>query len=112
MTEQKKTYLAYLDSQEWWTIRKQAMRRANFRCERESPSGPRHEGPLEVHHRHYDNLGHEALDDVEVLCHGCHRNEHIPRNRKKRALERDGQARLFDRWWDDNEPIDQPLEAA
>ena len=86
------------------------MRRANFRCERQKPGEPRHEGPLEVHHRHYDTLGNERLDDVEVLCSSCHRNEHTPRNKKKRVLEAYGQSRLFDRWDDDD--ITHPLEAA
>jgi 5-methylcytosine-specific restriction endonuclease McrA len=97
------SYLEYLDSPEWWAIRRTAMRRANWTCEREKPGDPRHEGPLDVHHRHYDTLGNENPDDVEVLCQVCHRSEHVPRNKKKRALERHGQQRLFDRWWDNHE---------
>lgn len=93
-----KDYLDYLDSPEWWTIRRSAMRRANWRCEQEKSGDPRHEGPLEVHHRHYRTLGNEALDDVEVLCPACHRAKRIPRNLRKRALESYGQERLFDRW--------------
>jgi 5-methylcytosine-specific restriction endonuclease McrA len=92
-------YLEYLDSPEWWQIRRDAMRRAQFRCEREKPGDPRHEGPLEVHHRHYATLGCERLEDVEVLCRACHRAKRIPRNLRKRLLEtRHGQLRLFDRW--------------
>jgi 5-methylcytosine-specific restriction endonuclease McrA len=49
---------------------------------------------------HYRNLGHERPEDVVVLCPDCHRDEHVPRNLKKRELERHGQQRLFDRWWD------------
>jgi 5-methylcytosine-specific restriction endonuclease McrA len=107
-----KEYLDYLESPEWWTIRRTAMRRANWRCEREKPGDPRHEGPLEVHHRTYENLGRERLDDVEVLCPACHRNEHIPRNVKKRQLEAYGQARLFDRWVDERDDWPVPLKAA
>jgi len=103
-------YLYYLESPEWWTIRRAAMRRAQFRCERQKPGEPRHEGPLEVHHLHYDTLGNERPEDVVVLCDPCHRNEHIPRNKRKRILEAYGQARLFDRWDDDDQAI--PLEAA
>ena len=93
-----KDYLDYLDSPEWWSIRRNAMRRAQWRCEQEKPGESRHEGPLEVHHRHYKTLGNEALDDVEVLCPACHRAKRIPCNRRKRALESYGQERLFDRW--------------
>ena len=106
MSNHHRTYLQYLDSPEWRTIRRAAMRRAQFRCERENPGGLRHEGALEVHHRHYLTFGHERLEDVEVLCPDCHRSEHVPRNLKKRELERYGQARLFDRWWDDHENQD------
>ena len=93
-----RNYLEYLDSPEWWTIRRSAMRRAQFRCERESPLGPRHDGPLDIHHKHYRTLGCESLDDVEVLCRACHRAERRPTNRQKARLERHGQQRLFDRW--------------
>jgi 5-methylcytosine-specific restriction endonuclease McrA len=88
------------------------MRRANFRCERQKPGEPRHEGPLDVHHKHYDTLGHEGPDDVEVLCRTCHHNEHIPRNKKYRILEAYGQQRLpgLDRWGLD--AMNPPLKAA
>lgn len=98
-----RSYLEYLDSPEWWTVRRSAMRRAHWKCEREKPGDVRHEGPLELHHKHYRTLGREALDDVEVLCSSCHRAERIPVNRRKRQLEAHGQQRLFDRWWNDHE---------
>jgi len=109
MTEHQRNYLSYLESPEWWTIRKAAMRRARFQCQRQKPGEPRHDGPLDVHHLHYETLGHEGLDDVIVLCRSCHRAEHIPRNKQKRLLEAYGQQRLpgFDRWSDDD-----ALEAA
>jgi 5-methylcytosine-specific restriction endonuclease McrA len=107
MTQKMQTYLEYLDSPEWWTIRRRAMRRANWRCEQEKPGEPRHEGPLELHHRHYRTLGCETLEDVEVLCPACHRAKRIPRNLQKRSLESYGQDRLFERWG-----IDDANEAA
>lgn len=103
-------YLEYLESPNWWAVRKAAMRRANFRCQRQKPGEPRHDGPLDVHHLHYDTLGHEGPDDVIVLCRPCHRAEHIPRNKRNRILEAYGQTRLFDRWDDDEATL--PLEAA
>ena len=33
--------------------------------------------PLQTHHLHYETLGHEEEEDVEVLCRECHMvNEH------------------------------------
>jgi hypothetical protein len=93
-------YLDYLDSPEWWQQRRAALLRAGYRCEREYPNGPRHEGPLEVHHRKYHRLGDEAIDDLEVLCAVCHEAEGKPCNRMKLRLELCGQQRLFDRWED------------
>jgi 5-methylcytosine-specific restriction endonuclease McrA len=86
-------YLEYLESPEWWTIRKQAVRRADYCCER---CGNR--GSIEVHHRTYCRLGDESAEDLEVLCSTCHRAERVPKNRRKRVLEQCGQLRLFDRW--------------
>ena len=86
-------YAEYLDSPEWWTTRKQAVQRAEYRCERCGSYGP-----LEVHHRTYRSLGCEPESDLEALCAACHRNEHLPRNRRKLELERFGQMRLFERW--------------
>lgn len=115
MAHQHRNYLDYLESPEWFAVRRAAMRRAQFRCERQKPGELRHEGPLDVHHKHYDSLGHETLDDVEVLCRRCHHDEHIPCNRRKRMLEAYGQQRLpgFARWGDDDDlTTHHPLEAA
>lgn len=32
---------------------------------------------LHVHHRTYERLGEERLDDVEILCEACHDKEHL-----------------------------------
>ena len=89
----KADYLAFLESPEWWATRKLALQRANYECQR---CGAR--GPLEVHHQTYLRLGDELVSDLEVLCSPCHRAERLPHNKRKLALERYGQLRLFDRW--------------
>ena len=91
-------YWVHLASIEWEALRREAMRRAGFRCERQRPGDPPHPGPFELHHLHYDTVGFETLEDVELLCQSCHRTEHAPRNRQKRLFEAYGQQRLFDRW--------------
>ena len=98
----KQNYVEYLDSPEWWSIRRAAMRRAQFRCEQEKPGDARHEGPLDVHHLHYRTLGCEQLEDVQVLCRSCHRAKRIPVKLQKHQLEEiHGQQRLFERWFGD-----------
>lgn len=93
----KREYLEYLETPEWHAVRKQALARARYRCERCQGCGPLH-----VHHITYIRIGREYLDDLEVLCENCHRAERLPRNIKKRVLEQYGQYRLFDRWQDDD----------
>lgn len=88
-----KEYLEYLESPEWWNLRKLALQRADYHCER-CQSVER----LDVHHRTYQRVGAEYLNDLEVLCRTCHQEEHALRNREKRAFEMYGQGRLFGRW--------------
>ena len=56
-------YLEYLDSPEWWRLRKLALQRAGYQCERCAARTM-----LNVHHRTYQRLGAEYLNDLEVLC--------------------------------------------
>ena len=60
-------YLAYLNSKEWKTLRKQVIERCNNTCERC--------GKLcvsQIHHLTYARVYHEKLDDVQGLCEYCH----------------------------------------
>jgi hypothetical protein len=61
-----KKYRDYLNSIDWYLIRVEVKKRASGRCERCSATG------VEVHHRTYERLGHERLDDLELLCKPCH----------------------------------------
>jgi len=60
-------YLAYIRSPEWRKRREVALFRASYRC---SICGKRR--GLQVHHKTYERLGSEALDDLQVVCRGCH----------------------------------------
>lgn len=64
-------YDTYLDSAHWQECRRAALSAANGRCERCGASEALH-----VHHRTYDRIEHEELQDLEVLCEPCHANEH------------------------------------
>ena len=83
-------YRAYLRSPEWQELRKAALKRAGGRCQ--VCNNPER---LEVHHRTYERIFEETLDDLTVLCRRCHETHHVRRRRKKarqrarqKALER------------------------
>jgi len=68
----RSNYQEYLtESTRWQLLRSVAFRRADYRCER----CKRRTG-LELHHLHYDSIGHEELEDIEALCTDCHKEEH------------------------------------
>ena len=78
--KRREAYAAFIDSAEWKRIRKGALVRAGFRCQRCSSE----ENVLHVHHRSYKRFGGRELpEDLEVLCVPCHRQQH------KRVFGRD-----------------------
>jgi len=52
----------------------------------------------DVHHRHYNSLGHESLADLLILCQNCHKQIH------KRPIPVDeaciSSAELVEEFWD------------
>ncbi len=67
----KKYHKKYLQSQEWSKLKTQALSRANYKCQL---CNARNE--LHIHHRTYNNIGNEDLDDLIVLCRKCHEKFH------------------------------------
>lgn len=66
-------YDVYLRSQRWREFRTAMLELADGTCERCGAS--EHENRLlvlDVHHLHYQTLGCEVPDDVQVLCRPCH----------------------------------------
>lgn len=61
-------YAAYMTSDQWVSVREAALLRAQGECQRCHAWNC----TLEVHHLTYDRLGHEASEDLQVLCHKCH----------------------------------------
>lgn len=55
----------YLSSYAWWDKRYQVMQRDDYKCTCGSQA-------TEVHHKHYDNIGREQLEDLVALCSTCH----------------------------------------
>lgn len=64
-------YADYLRTTEWALTRDLALRRAGHRCQ--VCNGNRR---LQVHHRTYDRVRCERLDDLTVLCRDCHAGHH------------------------------------
>ena len=60
-------YKKYLKSVEWKTKRSFAIKMAKYKCQRCGSTKK-----LEVHHKNYECLYYERLNDVEVLCTNCH----------------------------------------
>lgn len=60
-------YAEYLQTPEWRSKRQWALERAGNRCQVCNCTGEMH-----VHHRTYENLGHEQPGDLTVLCRACH----------------------------------------
>ena len=65
------TYAEYLNTRHWKLFRESYIKRFEGVCEICTIKGD------ELHHLHYDNLGHEQFDDVIFLCRGCHQKEHM-----------------------------------
>lgn len=65
------SYGQYLKTRHWQGMRKQALARADNKCE--ICGSDRF---LNVHHEIYRGRGKEKLSDLKVLCSGCHCNEH------------------------------------
>ena len=66
------TYSEYLKSPEWHKLRKQALNRADYRCQ--TCNGTE---SINVHHRVYPvKLGTEPITDLVVLCRCCHKIFH------------------------------------
>ena len=61
-------YKQYIKSEEWSNKRRYALYKADYRCQKCG----RRATSLEVHHKHYDTLYRERLEDVQVLCVSCH----------------------------------------
>jgi uncharacterized protein with PIN domain len=60
-------YKTYLKTEHWRELRADASTKAGHRCQVCNKKGL-----IDVHHRTYERLGAEKLEDVIVLCRECH----------------------------------------
>ncbi len=68
-------YPAYLRTDHWQKLRKAVLKRDGDRCSLCNAADGLH-----VHHRSYDRLGRESLDDLTTLCDRCHGTFHGSRS--------------------------------
>jgi 5-methylcytosine-specific restriction endonuclease McrA len=100
-------YRARLASPEWQRMRTARIATAYGKCERCHAYRP---NSLELHHRHYKNLGAEKHEDLELLCQECHQTadgerreqrEDAWENRVYAWAESEGvQRRRGSDWWE------------
>jgi len=62
---------AYMASGDWDHRRRDALRRAGYRCQLCNA-----DKPLDVHHRTYERFGNELPGDLIALCRECHDRFH------------------------------------
>lgn len=76
----KEQYDRYRNSSDWKAKRKARLEMDKYRCRRCGLDGD------VVHHRTYENIGNEKMEDLETLCSWCHKRIHgldkIVHNRK------------------------------
>ena len=65
----QKWYPRYLSSVAWKSKRREVLVRDGYRCQCGAVA-------TEVHHKNYDTVGNEALEDLISLCRGCHEKRH------------------------------------
>ena len=72
-------YNRYMLSKAWRRRRARAIKRADSRCEFVSKDGKRCwvHSRLMVHHKTYQNFGHEKQADLQVLCEDHHAVEEL-----------------------------------
>jgi len=61
-------YGDYLNSADWKRRRQRCLQRDGYECR---ICGNKHE--LNVHHKHYTNVGAEKPNDLTTLCEPCHK---------------------------------------
>ncbi len=74
----KAEYAQYLKSKHWKAKRKEAIGFYGAKCSRcGSQPAPNHSSYyMRVHHKSYEHLGAEPMEDLEVLCLCCHEQHH------------------------------------
>ncbi len=73
---------------------------------------------LELHHKHYDTLGDESDEDVEILCEFCHkkadrqRASHMRKRLYNKRMNAWASKRYGEMWelWKDEDEVEQQFD--
>lgn len=99
------SYREYINSKDWQNKRKYTLHKRGHHCEK--CFSKKH---LEVHHKNYNTLYHERLEDVEVLCKKCHPRADAVREYKTAYVTWAGK-KFGDNWWRyDNEALQDEFD--
>ena len=70
-------YETYLASPHWRSVRQRVLEAQQTRLQRNVCEGCGKEGVgFDVHHKTYERLGNELIEDCQVLCEQCHHKLH------------------------------------
>lgn len=78
-------YIDYINSEQWKLKRKQALRFHGAKC---YTCGAKK--LLQIHHLTYKNLFNEKMEDLRVLCMGCHSAVHSKKTTKTKIITEEG----------------------
>lgn len=71
-------YKQYRDSKVWEDIKTQVKERDRYKCQ---SCGELNDNkfviPLHVHHKSYDRIYCEPIEDLQTLCSSCHQAQHV-----------------------------------
>lgn len=74
-------YRDYLTTDHWRRTRQRALKERGQRCEACGSTRALH-----VHHRSYQRVGEEGIEDLRILCHACHQLAHDTRTQRHAPL--------------------------
>lgn len=69
-------YVEHINSRKWQRLRRNKFIESGHKCEECG-----REWELDVHHRTYERLGSEEMEDLVVLCKRCHSDLHYYEHR-------------------------------
>lgn len=93
-------YVSHLKSEKWAEFKKTAIVNAGRCCQN---CGAKNK-VLQVHHLHYETLGHEKISDVKVLCVACHelfdksRENEVENDKYHRSVDTFSRKKFGDDW--------------
>ena len=86
-----RNYEAYLASPHWQSLRQRVLEEQRIRLQRNVCEDCGKEGlEFDIHHRTYERLGNERIEDCQIFCEQCHYKLHgrDPKNQSRHYADR------------------------